>query len=115
RRPLADTTDNLSVSKTTAAHSPERPVFLQNISTSPDVPAAKKAEMPVYRTSDSRPIPHPVGNEDYSELRYKYAILTNTPVEDLNNLRLLIFMEQWYGVPYHYGGTGREGIDCSAF
>ena len=25
------------------------------------------------------------------------------------------FMEQWYGVPYHYGGNSKEGIDCSAF
>jgi|SRR5690554_2072268 len=28
---------------------------------------------------------------------------------------LLDFIEDWYGVPYRYGGTTRNGIDCSAF
>ena len=44
----------------------------------------------------------------YNPLQFKYAILTNSPVEELTNQRLLIFMDQWYGAPYHYGGTSRE-------
>jgi cell wall-associated NlpC family hydrolase len=55
------------------------------------------------------------GDDDYSPLQFKFAILTNCPVEQLTNLRLLVFMDQWYGVPYHYGGSNKEGIDCSAF
>jgi cell wall-associated NlpC family hydrolase len=53
--------------------------------------------------------------DDYSPLQFKFAILTNSPVEQLTNLRLLVFMDQWYGTPYHFGGSSKDGIDCSAF
>lgn len=29
--------------------------------------------------------------------------------------KLESFYKDWYGVPYKYGGTDRNGIDCSAF
>jgi cell wall-associated NlpC family hydrolase len=53
--------------------------------------------------------------ENFSALRFKYAILENAAVEDISNTKLLSFMEYWYGTRYRYGGTTREGIDCSAF
>lgn len=53
--------------------------------------------------------------ENYPALKFKYAILENCSVEDLDNPKLLSFMDYWYGAPYHYGGTSRDGIDCSAF
>jgi cell wall-associated NlpC family hydrolase len=55
------------------------------------------------------------GIENYPALQFKFAILENATVEELDNTRLLSFMDYWYGAPYRYGGTSRDGIDCSAF
>ena len=42
-------------------------------------------------------------------------MLTDVPVEALDNINLLNYMEDWYGTPYHYGGSTKKGVDCSAF
>jgi len=124
-QPASRNTDNLSVpANNQVSGAKSKPVFIQNISTGTgDNPTGKSSSIiPVKNSGSDKgepvsagPKPHPVGTDDYNQLKFKYSILTNTPVEDLSNLRLLIFMEQWYGVPYHYGGTSRAGIDCSAF
>jgi hypothetical protein len=124
-RPATRNTDNLSApANSEASDAKSKPVFIENISTEPgNNPSEKSGSIIPVKNSNShsgepvstRPMPHPVGSDDYNQLKFKYSILINTPVEDLSNLRLLIFMDQWYGVPYHYGGTNPAGIDCSAF
>lgn len=32
-----------------------------------------------------------------------------------NNMPLYAFIDDWYGIPYRFGGSTRKGIDCSAF
>jgi cell wall-associated NlpC family hydrolase len=97
--------------------------FIQNISTDPGAPAAAlpdnvaktKAETGSGKKNAPAATLASTVTEAYNPLQFKYAILTNSPVEELTNQRLLSFMDHWYGVPYHYGGTSEEGIDCSAF
>ncbi len=58
---------------------------------------------------------HTSAIEDFSSLQFKYAILENALVEEMQNEKLLGFIDEWYGAKYHFGGNGKDGIDCSAF
>jgi lipoprotein Spr len=53
--------------------------------------------------------------EACSALQFKYAMLTERDVESLANFSLYSFIDSWWGTRYRYGGTDRDGIDCSAF
>jgi|KBSMisStandDraft_5_1062788.scaffolds.fasta_scaffold40454_1 lipoprotein Spr len=93
-----------------------QPEFITQISTRSDRPAEAGSNSGMKKktavsSADNTLTP----TESYDPLQYKFAILTNSPVEWLTNEKLLVFMDQWYGAPYHYGGTARDGIDCSAF
>ena len=41
--------------------------------------------------------------------------LTDDDTSSLSNVDLLEFINDWYHVPYVYGGTSKGGLDCSAF
>jgi cell wall-associated NlpC family hydrolase len=51
----------------------------------------------------------------FGQLQFKYAILLDVPVEEVNDEKLFSFIESWYGTPYRYGGFSRDGVDCSGF
>ena len=53
--------------------------------------------------------------ENFSLLQFKYAILIDASVEEMDNEKLLNFIDEWYGARYQYGGSSKDGIDCSAF
>ncbi len=44
----------------------------------------------------------------------KYAILLDVPAEELTNIELYNFLDEWYGVRYRFGGTSKKGVDCSS-
>jgi cell wall-associated NlpC family hydrolase len=92
--------------------------FINNISIKPDAHQDKTgASLETINTAANN-TDNSTGSsstEKYSALQFKYAILEDARVEDLDNWKLLDFMDQWYGTRYHYGGTTKDGIDCSAF
>lgn len=55
------------------------------------------------------------GLEWLDPLQFKYAVLLNVEVEQLQNKELLAFLEEWYGTRYRYGGQTKAGVDCSGF
>ena len=49
------------------------------------------------------------------KIQSKYAIILKTDESKIENIKLYSFIDEWYGVPYKYGGKNKNGIDCSNF
>jgi len=94
------------------------PQFIEKIKVSPSGDAKKtqttgynSTSQPMDKTSDF----FNVNIEQVNELQFKYAILVNVAVEEMYNMKLLQFIEDWYGTKYRYGGSTKQGVDCSFF
>lgn len=93
-----------------AHHKQHSPKFIENISIKSgdfSTSHADGSNTPVLISSGGEMLVTP--------LSFKYAILLDVPVEEVSNQRMYDFIESWYGIPYRYGGSTRDGIDCSAF
>lgn len=49
------------------------------------------------------------------KIQTKYAGLLNVEENKIENLKLYLFIDEWLGVAYKYGGKNKSGIDCSNF
>jgi len=92
------------------------PGFIENITITPSTPGTNISSpginnSTVHNTFNiQQNIP-----EAFIPIQFKYAILMDIPVEALSNLKLFAFIDDWYGTPYRFGGSSKDGIDCSAF
>ena len=48
-------------------------------------------------------------------LQAKYADMLSSKPQNITNIALYSFIDEWYGVRYKMGGNDKSGIDCSAF
>ena len=96
---------------------PQKTVFLDNVDLN-NRNSGPSARGPVLQDGDiPRTYPTSVNNEieGSNRLQFKYSILLNEDVENLDDMKLLSAVDDWYGVRYHYGGNSKAGVDCSGF
>ena len=56
-----------------------------------------------------------LSKKEMNSIRKKYAEMLGVKPKEIDNSTLFEFIDEWYGVAYHLGGSDRSGIDCSAF
>lgn len=75
--------------------------------------------VPVEKASSTSTTAQSSGNstaiENFSSLQFKYAQLLNCNVEDVKNISMYRFIDEWWETRYCYGGSTKKGVDCSAF
>ncbi len=89
-------------------------LMLQGCSSSKSV-SPSGGEIIVGGSSDIVPEKNiPVAADDYNALQKKYAVYLNTTPDQITNIRLYQFIDQWLSTPYKWGGVDKRGIDCSS-
>jgi lipoprotein Spr len=48
-------------------------------------------------------------------VKNKYSYMIDVMPNQISNVILYRFIDEWYGVKYRMGGTTKKGVDCSAF
>jgi len=93
--------------------------FLDNISDANEPENVSKEIKTAKKETNSSPGISPAfksaGVEKASSVQFKYALLLNTNVEQVQNIPLYQNIDEWYGTRYKLGGSTKNGIDCSAF
>lgn len=97
-------------------------VFIEGIEITPGS-VVKSSHKPstTKSTSTNYQVPNFISNstnidiEKANSIQFKYALLLDTYVENLSNIKLYLDIDLWWGTSYCLGGNTRNCIDCSAF
>ena len=90
--------------------------FLEDISfdLAPTTISLVAAPAATASTNNIKAFPEEATIELATDLQLKFAILLDTEVEQVTINALYQAIDEWWGTRYQYGGTTKNGIDCSA-
>jgi cell wall-associated NlpC family hydrolase len=67
------------------------------------------------KTTESTTETNSFGSGMMDWVKEKYSAMLDVLPNQITNVMLYRFIEDWYGTRYRMGGTTKSGVDCSAF
>lgn len=69
----------------------------------------------VTKTIEPKEEEQSFGSSMMEWVKDKYSVMIDVLPNQISNVMLYRFIDDWYGVKYRMGGTSKKGVDCSAF
>jgi lipoprotein Spr len=75
----------------------------------------QKPVMPITAASEVKKEEPSIASSVMDWVKDKYATMIEVLPNQISNVMLYRFIDDWYGVKYRMGGSTKKGVDCSAF